>query len=91
MQSGDLTVSGSGSTRVILRGQPRTVHVHFKHGQQPVPCNPQDDSLSWFVDHEDEDPRRHYEIPHIHRDRQWVLIINWEVQGIRDIIWTISF
>jgi hypothetical protein len=91
MQSGELTVSGNGTTRIILRGQPRNTRVWFKHDHNPIPCNYNDDQLNWYVDHEDEDPRRHHDMPHIHHDRQWVLIISWNVEGVRDIIWSVSF
>lgn len=92
MQSGELTVSESGQTRIILRGRPHHTRVHFKYDHHHVPCNhPDHDKLEWFVDHEDEDPRHHHEMPHIHHDRQWVLVIGWEVEGVREIIWSVTF
>lgn len=93
MQSGELTVSGEGTTRIVLRGRPHHTRVNFKHNHHPVPCNHHHhhDELDWYVDHEDEDPRHHHDPGHIHRDRQWVLVIKWEVEGVREIIWHASF
>ena len=93
MQSGELTVSDRGSIRIVLRGKPHHVRVHFKHEHHPVPCNHHHhhDELDYTVDHEDEDPRHHHDMPHLHRERQWVLLIKWYVEGVREVIWSATF
>jgi hypothetical protein len=94
MKSGQLTVTGNGDTRLLLDGPPRYVNVHFVNepGLEPVPCNPHHihDHVEYQIDYEDED-RRHVHDPGYHRhDRKFVLIIRWQVSGVRDIHWSVS-
>lgn len=87
MQSGELTVTGKNSTRILLHGYPHRVEVRFV-SVTPIPCNPHHhDTLHYDVAIVDEDPRRHHDIPHIHHDRQFYLVIYWQVSGVREIKW----
>jgi hypothetical protein len=94
MQSGELTVTNKGETAILLSGNPRTVNVHFEPEPDPVPCNPHhhhDDHLSYEIRHEDEDKRHHHDRPHIHRDRQFYLVIKWSVHDVRTIHWSVYY
>ncbi len=92
MASGEITVTGIGETRIELLGKPRHVSVRFEE-EHHIPCNHHHhhDTLSHFVDHEDEDPRRHNDIIHQHQDRKWVLVITWQVTDIRVIHWHVMY
>jgi len=90
MQSGELTVTGRNSTRIPLTGWPRQVIVRFKHEIVPVPCNPHHrDELEYEVIGIDENMRDHHKPGHHHHDRQYFLVIRWEVSGIREIEWIV--
>lgn len=92
MQAGDLTVTRDGETRITLLGRPHHVNVRFTHEHHPHPCNPHHyDELNYFIDHEDEMPYQHREIPHIHKDRQYVLVIRWKVSDLRFIHWSVAY
>ena len=94
MQSGELTVTGKDSTRILLVGWPREVLVHFEGEPTPVPCDPHHhhhhhDKLEYRVIGVDEDPRVHHDPKHHHRDRQFYLYIEWQVTGVREIVWCV--
>ena len=40
MQTGKLTVTGAGTTEILLSGRPRETNVVFSSEVDPVPCNP---------------------------------------------------
>jgi len=40
MQSGKLTVTGSGTTEILLSSRPSETNVVFGSEVEPVPCNP---------------------------------------------------
>lgn len=92
MQTGELTVTGKGTTSILLLGFPRHVEVHFAD-VDPVPCNPhhRHDHLHHHVDGVDEDARHHHEPGHHHHNRQFYLVISWEVEGVREIIWHVQY
>lgn len=88
MQSGELTVTGCNSTRIPIAAWPRQVIVRFKHEHEIVPCNPHHkDELEFEIIGIDEHLRDHRKPGHHHHDRQFFLVINWEVSGIREIVW----
>lgn len=90
MQSGELTVTGKDSTRILLAGRPREVIVRFKHEHHHVPCNPHHhDLLEYEVIFVDESPREHHRLGHHHHDRLFYLVIRWEVSGMREIDWIV--
>lgn len=95
MQSGKLTVTGKGSTQILLLGRPHRVEVHFAGTDPvPVPCNPHHhhhDHLTHVVVPVDEDQRHHHDPVHHHHDRQFYLFISWEVSGIREIYWLVIY
>lgn len=96
MQTGELTVTGVGKTEIILRGHPRQVIVQFKSDPDPTPCNPhhhahRHDFLHHKIDHEDEDKRTHHKLGHHHHDRQFILVIEWRVSGVREIDWFVFY
>jgi hypothetical protein len=94
MQSGVLTVTGEGTTALLLRGWPREVIVTFKPDRDPVPCehhHHHHDHLSFEIEHEDEEPHVHNRPGHHHHDRKFYLEINWKVAGLREIVWVVVY
>jgi hypothetical protein len=89
MQTGELTVSGKGSASIPLSGRPREVSVRFKHDHHPFPpCDHHDhDKLSHRITFQDEDPREHRRLNHVHHDRLFFLLIEWDVHDIREVVW----
>lgn len=77
MQSGELIVTGKDQVVIPLNGFPSQVVVDFKDECDVVPCNPHhNDQLEWEVSHSNTIPP------------QVILIINWDVTGVREIKWT---
>jgi hypothetical protein len=77
MQSGELFVTGKDEAIIALNGFPRKVRVDFKGEPVVTPCNPHHhDKLEWEVH------RSH------HHHGGFILIIKWEVTGVREIEWT---
>ena len=80
MQQGELDVSGKDKYKIELHGFPREVKVHFTDNAYIVPCNPH--HLD-YVEYE------------IHASNTvhsgFVLVISWEVTGVRQIKWTASY
>lgn len=92
MQKGELTVSGKGSASIPLNGRPREVFVQFKHHHVHVPCDHHDhDKLSGRITSLDEDLKEHHRIGHEHHDRQFFLLIEWEVSAIREVVWHVIY
>lgn len=92
MQSGELTVTGKGSSLIPLSARPREVLVRFKREHEPVPCAPHHhDRLEHRIEHEDEDTRDHHRVGHHHHDRLFFLFIEWEVSGLREIEWIVLY
>lgn len=102
MQTGELTVTGNNHTSILLAGKPREVFVRFKgdlyeHQDHPQsshshhhhhPCNPHHkDHLEWEVVANDETSLEHSRLLHHHHDRQYYLVIRWQVDGVREIDW----
>ena len=77
MQSGELDVSGKDRIRIDLHKLPRDVKVRFSDDDCIVPCNPHHRD---FVEFEIHATNRHH--------GGYVLIISWEVTGVRKIKWT---
>ena len=92
MQSGELTVTGKDTTRILLLGFPRRVEVHFAD-VDPVPCNPhhRHDQLHYEVIRVDEDHRHHRPEEHHHHGPQFYLVISWNVESVREIIWHVDY
>ena len=78
MQSGELTVSGKDTYRIDLRGLPQEVRVHFVDDDCVTPCDPHHyvDSLEFEVHASN------------HNHHGFVLVISWEVRGVREIKWS---
>jgi hypothetical protein len=92
MQSGQLTVTSEGSTSILLTGRPREVFVRFKREPDPVPCNPHHhDNLHYRIKFEDEDPHVHAKLGHRHHDRLFYLVVEWRVEGLREIEWCVIY
>lgn len=94
MQSGELTVTGIGTSLISLSGKPREVLVHFKCEVEHVPCNPHHhDKLKHKIEYKDEDLKEHHKHHkhHPHHVRLFFLLIEWEVSSIRDIEWTVLY
>ncbi len=92
MQSGTLTVTGEGKTAILLSGRPREVVVHFVKEPEPIPCNPHHhDHLEYKIEHEEESLEEHHKIGHHHHDRQFLLVIHWEVESVREIFWLVFY
>lgn len=93
VQSGDITATGEGSVRIVLRGKPHHVNVHFVRPPVWIPCNHHHHhpKLHHFIDHEDESHQTHENPSHFHHDRIYILVIEWEVDGVEDIHWTVTY
>lgn len=78
IMSGEILVVGNDSIQIDLRrrGKPDTVLVEFKDSPHHHPCNPHHDKLEWEIHN------RHHKL---------VLVIKWNVQSARTIIWAVSF
>jgi len=103
MQTGELTVTGNNFTSILLRGKPREVFVRFKgevfgrdehheHHHHHHPCNPvHKDHLEFEIVSDDETSLEHSRLLHHHHDRQFYLLIEWQVEGVREIDWIVIF
>lgn len=95
MQSGKLTVTREGESFIPLTARPREVVVVFAKDLEDVPCNPHHhhnhDRLEHKIVWEDEDPREHHRPNHRHRERQFLLFIEWRVSGVREIDWFVLY
>lgn len=79
--SGELLVTGKNEAIINIVRDPERVHVHFVGDPEIVPCNPvHTDWLEWRV----------CEIERHHK-KDFVLIINWGVTGVRKIFWHVHF
>jgi hypothetical protein len=75
MQSGELIVIGKNTVTIKLRDCPSVIKCRFRHEHHIVPCNPNhSDSLE-------------YEVRFSRKLGCYVLIIKWEVSGVREILW----
>ena len=84
MQSGELIVTGKVKATIPLNGIPSEVKVHFKHELEMTPCNPHHrDCLEYEVH------TNHHQGHHHHG--KFVLLIKWEVSGVREIVWKVSY
>jgi hypothetical protein len=82
MQSGQLIVTGKDEATIPLSGIPCEVKVHFKHELEVTPCNPHHrDCLEYEV---------HVNHHHNHHNK-FKLVIKWEVSGVREITWKVSY
>lgn len=77
-QAGELVVTGKGKADIPLRHhQPCEVFVQFQDEHHPAPCNPHHvDEFEWEL---------HYKNSH------YVLVVKWEVSGIREIFWAVKY
>lgn len=91
LQQGDLTVSGDSFIRIVLPKRPRHVNAYFIGHADSTTCSPHHDKLKFFVEVVDEDIRHHYDPIHYHHDREFFLFIEWNVSGVRDIHWIVSY
>lgn len=80
MQSGELIVTGKNVATIILHGAPAEVRVHFEHEENIVPCDPKGaDEVEYEV------VRNH----HVHSG--YILLIKWNVSGVREIKWHVAY
>lgn len=77
IMSGELFVIGKEEIFIRLKHtEPKTVLVEFKGHQHHIPCNPHHDKLEWEI---------------MHKGDYYVLVIKWDVQGIREVVWAVSY
>ena len=80
MQSGELIVTGTNVATIILHGAPAEVHVNFANEAGIVPCDPQNaDTLEYEV-------RANHNVA-----SGFVLLIKWNVSGVREIKWHVAY
>lgn len=80
MQSGELIVTGNDVATIVLRDAPAEVQVDFKHEETIVPCDPHtSDTLEFEV-------RKSHNVA-----SGYVLIIQWNVSGVREIEWHVAY
>lgn len=80
MQSGELIITGKNRISIPLNGFPSEVRAHFKDELEIVPCNPhQADTLEYEV--------------HVSNTVRggFVLLITWNVTGVREIKWHVAY
>ena len=76
MQSGELIVIGNNSISIPLSKMPSEVKAHFKDELNFVPCNPHNAD---YIE---------YEVQVSFKTKGgFVLVINWNVSGVREIAW----
>lgn len=81
MQSGELIVIGKDKAVIPLHGFPCAVKAYFKHNMHLIPCNPNhSDSLEYEV-----------MVAHQNKHKGFVLVIKWNVSGVRDIVWHVHY
>lgn len=80
MQSGELVVIGKDKTTIPLTGLPAEVRCHFVDELASVPCNPHhSDSLEFEI--------------HVSNTvlSGFVLLIKWDVSGVRAVRWHVAY
>ena len=79
IETGEMTVSGSGSLKIKLAGKPRRVVADFVDSNEvPAPCSiPQIDKLEYAIASQRMLVRR-----------QYFLVVQYEVHSVRTIKWT---
>lgn len=80
MQSGELIVSGKDKIKIDLHGRPREVKARFTDDDCVVPCNPHHYDFLEYEVHTSN-----------HNHHGFVLVISWEVSGVREIKWTVYY
>lgn len=80
MQSGELIVTGKDSIHIPLDRLPSEVKVHFKDEYELAPCNPHNADWLEYAVHSSITSRSGY-----------VLIIKWDVSGVREIKWHAAY
>lgn len=77
-QIGHITVSNHGSLEVHLKRHPDKVDIYFCDDSVEIPCNPANsDKIEW-------------ELKHLHSNKP-ILMIKWNVVGVREIEWIIKY
>jgi hypothetical protein len=77
MQSGELIVTGAGEAIIQLRNFPGEVKVKFINDLELVPCNPQHvDTLEYEVQT---------------TATGVVLVVTWNVTGVREVKWHVAY
>lgn len=81
MQSGELIVIGTNSITIPLDSFPSNFHVKFKDEKhEPAPCDPGDVDFVTCTVHASNTVLSGF-----------VLIINWGVSSVREIIWHVYY
>ena len=81
VELGELVVVGKGEIEIDIGYKyPIDTSVRFVNDCTTVPCNPHHDRLNWKIKkvHNSESNKKHF-----------MLVINWNVSGIRVIEWTV--
>lgn len=80
MQSGELIITGKSRITIPLNGFPSEVRAHFKDELEMAPCNPHHADLL------------EYEVQISNANRSgFVLLIKWDVTGVREIKWHVAY
>lgn len=93
MQSGELTVVGSGKANIELgKHHPKYIVVRFKDDHIVIPCNPHHhDHLKWEVRNLHPSHRHDHRHEHCKHDDRYVLEVEWRVTGVRKINWSVYY
>ncbi len=75
--SGEVVVTGKDSLSLKLPRCPKDISVYFKDEGNLVPCNPCQDDLIWVTE---KCGKRNHK-----------LLIKWQVDGIRTVVWNIKY
>jgi hypothetical protein len=80
MQKGELQVSGKDKIKIDLHGFPREVKVEFAGEDFVIPCNPHHHDFVEFEVHASN-----------HTKHGFILIISWDVAGVRQVNWSVHY
>lgn len=83
--SGELIITGHDKVSIDIDKEPHSVFVKFTDDHCPAPCNPRHcEELEWKIE------KVHHHSHH-HNDKKYILIIKWNVEGMRKVFWTVEF
>jgi hypothetical protein len=92
MQQGEIVATGKGEVEIVLGSKhPHEVEVFFADKPVHVPCDHHHDKLHWEVHNRHHHHQHDLKHEHCHHEDNFVLIIRWDVAGVRVIEWEIEY
>ena len=87
----ELIVEGKGEVEIFLKDLPHHVEVMFKPTHEPPPCDHGHHHHHHHHHGHHEHDHLAWEVHKRHHGHTYVLEIEWRVEGIREIIWSVSY